>query len=256
MKRILIRFDDICPTMDMYQFKRAMDLLDRFNVKPLVGVIPDCKDRDLMIDDPLKDFWSFIRGLQDKGYKIAMHGYQHVFDSPCKGKVNNRLGSEFAGHTLDEQVRKIKEGKAVLEANGIKTDVFFAPAHSYDNNTYMALSICGFKYMSDGKSSRPYICNGIKTLPCRCSGCPNIGFDDMYTAVFHAHEWSKPDKEYGYFQLEQLLMNYRENIVTFKEYANVSSENRLIQQLDERMFVVWQIHIRPIIAKIYHTIFR
>ena len=256
MKKILIRFDDICPTMDMYQFKRAMDLLDRFNVKPLVGVIPDCKDHDLMIDEPLKDFWSFIRGLQKNGYTIAMHGYQHVFDSLCKGKVNNRIGSEFAGHTLEEQVKKIKEGKSIFSKNGIETDVFFAPAHSYDDNTYEALSICGFKYMSDGKSSKPYIKSGIKTLPCRSSGCPKIGSDNIYTAVFHAHEWAKPEKKQGYFQLEQLLKNHREYIVSFEEYANISTGNSLIQQIDERIFVLWQIHIRPILVNLYHIIFK
>lgn len=53
--KILVRFDDICPTMDFVQFKRATDLLDQYEVKPLIGVIPDCKDPDLDIEKPHED---------------------------------------------------------------------------------------------------------------------------------------------------------------------------------------------------------
>lgn len=91
--KILVRFDDICPTMDFAQFKRATDLLDKYEVKPLIGVIPDCKDPDLDIEKPHEDFWEFVKGLQAKGYTIAMHGYQHVFNSDHKGIVTNRIGS-------------------------------------------------------------------------------------------------------------------------------------------------------------------
>lgn len=35
MKKILIRFDDICPTMDWEQWKRAEDLLLQYNVKTI-----------------------------------------------------------------------------------------------------------------------------------------------------------------------------------------------------------------------------
>lgn len=41
-RAILVRFDDICPTMDWEQWKRAVKILKRYDVKPLIGVIPDC----------------------------------------------------------------------------------------------------------------------------------------------------------------------------------------------------------------------
>ena len=71
MKKILIRFDDICPTMDWEQWKRAEDLLLQYNVKPLIGVIPDCQDPDLMINKPRVDFWQWLRMKQMEGYTIA-----------------------------------------------------------------------------------------------------------------------------------------------------------------------------------------
>lgn len=56
MRKILVRFDDICPTMDWSQWNRAMKILKLYHVKPLIGVIPDCQDPDLLIDPPQRDF--------------------------------------------------------------------------------------------------------------------------------------------------------------------------------------------------------
>lgn len=112
--KILVRFDDICPTMDFTQFKRATDLLDEYGIKPLIGVIPNCIDPDLQIEKSHEDFWQFVKDLQAKGYVVAMHGYQHIFDSNHKGIVTNRIGSEFAGHSLDVQIEKIKKARLFL----------------------------------------------------------------------------------------------------------------------------------------------
>ena len=61
-----------------------------------------------------------------------MHGHQHIFISQHKGMVNNRVGSEFAGLSYEKQLEKILAGQKILKEHGIETDVFFAPAHSYD----------------------------------------------------------------------------------------------------------------------------
>ena len=127
--KILIRFDDICPTMDFEQFHIATSMMDEYQIKPLIGVVPDCKDADLHISDEKSDFWNYVLALQKNGYTIAMHGLHHVFDSPHKGVVNNRVGSEFSGLSLEVQVEKIRKGKEILKSHGIETDIFFAPAH-------------------------------------------------------------------------------------------------------------------------------
>lgn len=252
--KILVRFDDICPTMDFAQFKRATDLLDQYNVKPLIGVIPDCNDPDLKIEEFHEDFWTFVKDLQSKGYTIAMHGCRHVFDSPHRGLVTNRIGSEFAGHPLDVQIEKIKKGKSMLASHGIETDIFFAPAHSYDENTLKALQIAGFKYISDGKSCRPYIWHGIKCLPCRSGGCPVIRQAAHYTAVFHAHEWIRPEKAAQYDAPADLLENHREKIVTFDEFAQMKEGRRYLQRIDEMCFLQYQYYIKPLLVKAYTKI--
>ena len=252
--KILLRFDDICPTMDFVQFNRAIELMDKYNVKPLIGVIPSCNDKDLLIESEHDDFWDYIKMLKGKGYTIAMHGYEHVFCSPHHGIVNRRIGSEFAGLTLNEQKEKIERGKDILKSHGIDTSIFFAPAHSYDRNTLKALYQCGFKYMSDGKSRKAYILEGIKCLPCRAGGAAVIKGNGYYTSVFHAHEWTRPNKAYAFDELKETLELYASHVVPFEEYCKQPIGNLLVQQIDEKAYMLWQFGIRNRLAKIYHKI--
>lgn len=254
MIHILVRFDDICPTMNFKRFKIAVELMDKYNIKPLLGVIPDCKDSDLMIDEKHEDFWDYIKSLQNKGYTIAMHGVNHVFTSQQKGVTNNRIGSEFSGVPLSKQVEIIQEGKRILETHDISTKVFFAPAHSYDWNTIKALGSCGFEYMSDGKSTKPYMLDHVKCLPCRANGCPVIGKSGYYTAVFHAHEWERKEKEYDFHEFCNLIEKYNENIVPFEIYAKQPLGNLHFQRITESVYLVWQYSIKPVLSKCYHTL--
>ena len=253
-RKILLRFDDICPTMDFARFEQALEQMDSVNAKPLIGVIPDCKDPDLLIDPYRDNFWDYIRELQNKGYKVAMHGYQHIFDITARGLVCNGWKSEFAGHSYEEQFEKIKRGKDILERNGIYTDVFFAPAHSYDKNTIKALGDNGFRYMSDGKSSKPYMLYGIKCIPCRSSGVPILGKKTHYTAVFHAHEWVRDDKKDAYEKLKDIVNNHSREIVDFEEYAKQPLGIYFVQRVDEIIFVTWCRFIRPLLSRIYRCV--
>lgn len=252
--KILIRFDDICPTMDFVQFNRAVELMDRYSVKPLIGVIPNCKDNDLMIESQHEDFWNYVKFLQAKGYTVAMHGYEHVFCSQHHGMVNRHIGSEFAGLTFEVQKEKIQKGKAILESHGITTDIFFAPAHSYDRNTLKALASCGFKFISDGKSKKPYILEGITCIPCRSTGAANIKGNGYYTSVFHAHEWTRPEKADAYNQLVSTLNQYASYVVSFEEFCAQPVGRAWVQQISEKAFLIWEYFMKPKMSKLYHTI--
>lgn len=246
-RAILIRFDDICPTMNWKEWERATRLLEKHNIKPLLGVIPDCQDTNLMIDSPREDFWEYIKMLQNDGYAIAMHGYKHKYDTVVHGIVNHTPHSEFAGHTYEEQYEKIRKGKKILNQHGIDTDIFFAPAHSYDENTLQALAANGFKYLSDGKSVKPFWRKGILCIPCRASGCPRIRKNGYYTAVFHAHTWRYPCYSYGYDQFETLCTKYSKNIVPFEIYRKQTPGNFLIQSIDEKIYILIQYTLKPIL---------
>lgn len=255
-RKILVRCDDICPTMDYGQFERARKLFKKMNIYPILGVIPDCQDPDLKIEAAHEDFWDYMLELQTEGYTLAMHGYQHMFDSNTRGKVNLGWKSEFAGHSLSEQIEKIKKGKEILEQHGIKTDIFFAPAHSYDDNTLQALAVNGFKYMSDGWSLKPYKRHGIICIPCRTGGIPKVRRKTYYTVVLHAHEWNIPKKADAYDRFEALCEKYRGDFVDFNEFVNRKCGVSYFQRIEEKACVFWRRKLFPFALSIYHKIRR
>ena len=250
MRKILIRFDDICPTMDFEEFDKAKAILEKYDIKPLLGVIPKCEDTDLFISEENKLFWGEIIAYQKKGYTIAMHGYTHSYDSSTRGIINDRFISEFAGHPYEVQYDKIRKGKKILNEHGVETDVFFAPAHSYDKNTIKALAANGFKYISDGKSHKMYKKYGITFLPCKSGGVPQIKKNGIYTAIFHVHEWKRADKAEAYNQLIDLCEKYYSDIVDFEDYIIQKRGLSIIQWIDERIYVLFQQRIKGVAKKI------
>lgn len=254
MYKILVRCDDICPTMDFSRFEQARELFRQYDVKPMLGVIPDCQDPDLEIETEHEEFWDYLLQLQQEGYTLAMHGYQHRFDTDIRGTVNLGFKSEFAGHSLEEQTEKIRKGKEILKGHGIETEIFFAPAHSYDDNTLRALSANGFRYMSDGWSSKPYKKHGIICLPCRTGGIPKIRKDGYYTVVLHAHEWNIPDKADAFDRFKELCEKHESDFVDFREFAERECGISLLQQIEEDMVVLWRRQLFPMARKVYRLI--
>lgn len=248
MIKILIRFDDICPTMNWEQWGRAKRMLDEAGVTALLGVVPDNTDPDLMIDSPRQDFWEYIKGLQEQGYTIAMHGYHHQFELKADGLVTRNKISEFAGLPYEVQFDKIRKGKEILNSHGIESDVFFAPAHSYDDNTLRALVACGFKYVSDGLSSKPYKRHGITLLPCRSGGIPRLDNKSGYiTAVVHAHEWVRTEKRVEVEKFIVMLKELRKDIVGFDDFCKWEIGNRLVQSIIEIGYMFFRDRVLPLV---------
>lgn len=79
--KYLIRLDDACPTMDGAKWQRMFDILDRYVVRPMVGIIPHNEDPKQEIDAPDVEFWNKAKLWHQKGYAIALHGYNHCYIS-------------------------------------------------------------------------------------------------------------------------------------------------------------------------------
>ena len=139
LKQYIIRLDDSSEHMNLEKWLRMKRLLDKYNIKPIFGIIPDNKDPDLLQYEEVPGYWDLVKQWITEGWKPAMHGYMHVFETNQGGinPVNNR--SEFAGMGLDKQREKIRKGYEILSSHGIKTDIFFAPAHTFDLNTLNAI---------------------------------------------------------------------------------------------------------------------
>ena len=164
IKQILVRIDDVCPTMDYEKFMDRIVFFREAGIKPMLGVIPNCEDESLKYGE-ISNFWDMIRKFADAGYPIAMHGYKHIYTTQRRGLVCFRKLSEFSGLSYETQLIMLQQGKRILEEHGIYTNWFMAPGHSYDKQTVRALRDAGFRYVSDGRSSRPYMLYGVRFVP-------------------------------------------------------------------------------------------
>ena len=83
---ILIRFDDIAPNMNWEMMDRCKNLLDTLDIKPVVGVIPNNKDKELLSFPKREGFWQIVKNWQSSGWSIAMHGFNHLYNTETNKK--------------------------------------------------------------------------------------------------------------------------------------------------------------------------
>lgn len=163
--KLAIRLDDISPDMDWKRFNRLVALMDRYGVRPLLSVIPENRDPKVGTDPADPCFWDTMKALEKKGYVLAMHGCYHVYTTKKGGIFPLNYLSEFAGLPAEKQAELISTGSRILKEHGIDTDVFVAPAHSFDRKTLEALRSDGFRFISDGFGFSPFTALGFTWYP-------------------------------------------------------------------------------------------
>lgn len=186
MARFVIRLDDICPTMDHEKFARARASFEAAGVRPLIGVVPDNRDPDLVIDTPDPDFWKMVRALDAAGWGISQHGYQHRIHTGDRGLLGISPRSEFAGRPFEVQRDDLEQGKKIMADQGIAAQIFMAPFHSYDRATLAALKSLGFTTVTDGYGLHPWRDGGLTFVPQLFESSANIGVG-VYTMCLHTN---------------------------------------------------------------------
>ena len=227
--KITIRMDDITPDMDWTKFDRFKAILDKNNIKPLIGVVPFNKDEKLRKNPPRQDFWEYIARLQQQGWVVAMHGFNHVYTTKKAGLFPISDKSEFAGLSYSVQDEMIREGKRILKGKGIITDVFMAPSHSYDKNTLKALKKNGFHRITDGFGEEPYEMDGMVFYPISIKKSKTIESKSEGIVSFVYHTNTMDDKDFENF--EKLFS--KAEIVSFNEFLHYKSKVRGLR--DETM---------------------
>lgn len=164
---IIIRIDDIAENMNWQLMEKCEELFDKYNIKPVLGVIPNNKDEELLNYPKKENFWELVRGWERKGWEISMHGYSHVYSQSTKKKDYFGYGgkSEFFGVELEKQILKIKNGLEKFDSEKIKIRTFYAPNHTYDLNTFKALKKCNIRNIVDGYGLMPYEKDGLSFIP-------------------------------------------------------------------------------------------
>lgn len=232
----LIRLDDACPTMDVYKWQRIENVLDAYGVRPMVGIIPANNDPKQMIDAYDSRFWMKVKAWEKKGWTIALHGYDHCLISNGGMSGLNPLWarSEFAGVPLKLQKEKIRKGVMVFRANGIEPKYFFAPAHTYDENTLQALrDESNIRIISDTIATKPYYKDDFTFIPQLGGHCVEMKIPGIWTFCLHPSAMT----EENFMSTEKFLNAHKKSMLRFDELdlKNLNSKN-LISHLLSWMY--------------------
>lgn len=226
MSKYILRLDDACEKMDIEKWDRMEQLLDKYAVKPLVGVIPHCED-PMMDDYPVDSkFWSKVNNWITKDWSIAMHGYNHVYSTACGGinPINNR--SEFAGEPLEVQKEKIRKGISIMREHGVNPKVFFAPSHTFDRNTLLALKAeSDINIISDTIANDVYYQDGFQFVPQQSGRVRKSPFK-VVTFCYHPNTMKTADFVY----LEQFL---EKNATLFTKFELILNGKRKLSIFDK-----------------------
>jgi predicted deacetylase len=163
--RYLLRFDDLCPTMSKERFERFREIIERHQLQPILGVVPDNQDPELIRDEADPTFWDRMCALQSAGSVVAMHGYRYLCLSNGRSIVGLCSRSEFAGVPREIQRHWIHTGLVLLRERGLNPRLFVAPRHGFDSTTIQVLTEEGLPFLSDGFAQRPFSRAGVCCIP-------------------------------------------------------------------------------------------
>lgn len=235
--KYLIRFDDICPTMDWAIWDRVEKILLNYGVKPILAVVPDNRDPSLVSQPPRNEFWQRVRNWQSMGWAIGLHGYQHLYETSEAGLVGINTRSEFAGLPRERQYDKLIYALDIFKEQGVRADTWVAPAHSFDAITVKILEELGVSVISDGYYLRPVRKGGALWIPQQLWRFRSFPFG-TWTVCFHANHF----KEADFTNLEKSLKHFKMQIITLEEVV-VNNPAKPAAMSDEAFAAVWRMMI-------------
>lgn len=235
---LIMRLDDACPFMDIDKWSRMESLLDLYEIKPLVGIIPNCQDSSIV--DKYKEDTLFKTKIQrwiSKDWMMAMHGCTHVYSTKSGGinPVNKR--SEFSGESLEVQEMKISEGIEMLRAKySIEPKVFFAPSHTFDENTLKALKKCSkIRNISDTIANKPYLRDGFTFVPVQSGTVRSLPLNTV-TYCYHPNSMQS---EVAWHKLDDFLSKNKNKFISYSEILETKRERSMCDQ-----FISWLYFVR------------
>lgn len=220
----VIRLDDASDYNNLSNWNRMEKILNSYSIKPIVGVIPNNQDSSMVkVYKKNNDFWKKVKQWQKSGWIIAMHGYDHVYITDDGGINPIQKRSEFAGVSLKKQENKIKNGIEIFKSNGIIPDVFFAPSHTFDENTLLALKKnSDIRIISDTIANNIYFENDFYFLPQQSGRVRKLPFK-FVTFCYHPNTMCDSD----FNELENFIKENR-NKFNGLDIKNLTKRNKNI----------------------------
>jgi len=179
-RRLLVAIHDVAPC-----FEREVDTLIAL-IERRVGaarfamlVVPDHWSRAPLSAAPA--FQSRLRGWAEAGVEMFVHGWYHKDAGDHSGAAGFKARhmtageGEFLGLSREEAVRRMRDGKALVEdVTGRAATGFIAPAWLYGPGARAALCECGFALAEDhlrvwrpGAEDRPLVRGPVVTWASR-----------------------------------------------------------------------------------------
>mgnify|MGYP004644812503 CR=1 FL=1 len=222
-----LRLDDASEYMMQENWLKMQDLLYRYNIKPLFGIIPNNRSDELCPYGKVDDFYSMVQDWISHGWMPALHGYDHVYLTREGGINPVNKKSEFAGVDYSIQKEKIIKGVAELEKHNIDVKVFFAPAHTYDENTLKVLhEYSNIRIISDTIATDTYydIDNDFYFIPLQSGHVKALPFKTT-TFCYHPNTM-EPD---AFLYLSSFIEQHREK---FGDFSNILLNKRKYTAFD------------------------
>ncbi|MBI5997589.1 DUF2334 domain-containing protein [Clostridium perfringens] len=227
MLKFIIRLDDACENMKEDNWIKIEKILDKYNIKPIVGIIPDNRDKEFVYGI-IKNFWEkYPIRWQEKNWIIAQHGLHH--------NLSKTIRTEYKGKTYEEQKENLKVGNKILKDNGINPRCFFAPAHTFDNNTIKACKDLNyFDFISDGYAFYPYLDKGMFFVPSIFDTPHKIFPFGIYTFVYHPNNMKKSDFE----NLEKFIKKHKKEFNLDYDKILEKYSNRKRNIFDKMLYIL------------------
>src|SRR5712664_3650155 len=235
----LIRFDDICPTMNWSVWRQVEEILVQFEVKPILAVIPDNQDEKLRVCELNNGFWDEVRGWQARGWTIGLHGFQHLYTTRDGGLIGINKYSEFSGLSYAEQESKIRQALDIFQRECVVPDLWVAPGHSFDRTTIRVLFELGIRRLSDGFSLYPHLdCDGMMWVPQQLWRLRKMPFG-LWTVCLHLNPWTGEDVARFRFEVQKFVAGLTDCSSVVATYPD-----RRSNALDPIFFRVYQASVK------------
>jgi len=228
----LLRFDDLCPTMDRARWERFQRMIKEFGIRSILAVVPDNMDYQLNISPPDPEFWEKLRALEADGAVIALHGYHHLCQSRGRSLLPLHRKTEFAGVAEPTQQQWIHEGLEILRGHGLTPKIWVAPRHGFDRVTLRVLRQEGIRILSDGFARVPFKRGGLIWIPQQLWG-PVEKSKGLWTICMHSNAAQSS-------QVDRLHEFLRQHAAQFTSVDRIKAEftpHRL--GLVERLHEAW-----------------
>lgn len=228
---IVFRYDDFRLVNDSTNEKVVRFLLKE-RIPVVLGVIP-CDDNETLVLDKDYRFLPYLKEhISDGSVEIALHGLNH--------KRMTSYG-EFKGLSYEEQYRRIKKGKTLLDSILHCNIVSFIPPwNAHDDNTVKALRNNQIHTVS---SSVYDVGHEAVSYPMSIDNYNDIeivinkdqDYGGVVVVMLHAYDFTSHDK---FVEFEKVLEHIRQNkFITFYTFKGLERQGIYVNdvQIDDQI---------------------